>query len=198
MLALGLCACATSPDYQPLPPSAREESVRMVKYPSGEPRRETGYLVLPNDRRVKHGRERSWYVDGTLEMEVSYLEGELVGDVRSFWPSGAPRSVLGYGDRKTASLSRWFHANGELEAEGQALAGLKLGAWTWYYDDGTVSHAGHYLNGQRSGHWRFFRADGEPEAEGAYVRGRRVPPWTVWDERGAPEVRDYDPRQHGR
>jgi hypothetical protein len=179
LLALGACA----PDFRPasrhlgagLEP--RESFVqRRTSYfdaANTRVRREWSYEVLPNGAQRPHGRDVQNYSDGTREYEREFAHGEPTGRWRSWWPDGKPRMEAEYGT-KDAQPMRWWHATGELEAEGLALHGVKSGPWRHFRADGTLEAEGEYAAGQRSGPWNLYDERGELAERVEYRRGVRV------------------------
>ena len=69
---------------------------------------------------------------------------------------------------------RWWHATGELEAEGLALNGVKTGPWRHSRADGTLEAEGDYVAGQRSGDWKLYDERGQLAERVEFRRGVRV------------------------
>ena len=66
---------------------------------------------------------------------------------------------------------RFWHANGQLSAEGPAKNGVRSGTWKFWNADGTLREEGEYAGSLREGDWKVW-GDGKPEARVAhYERG---------------------------
>ena len=109
---------------------------------------------------VKHGRERTFYRSGQIEVERHWTSGEPTGIWRAWWESGTQKSVCEFTRDGSATQMSFWHANGKLEAQGPAI------------------------NGRRIGHWEFFHANGAKEFSGDFQGGIREGEWTSWDECG--------------
>lgn len=136
-------------------------------------RREWSYEVLANGVQRPHGRDVQNYSDGTREYEREFLHGEPTGRWRSWWPDGKPRMEAEYGTKEPRPM-RWWHATGELEAEGLALNGVKTGPWRHQRADGTLEAEGEYVAGQRAGNWTLYDERGQLGERVEFRRGVRV------------------------
>lgn len=136
-------------------------------------RREWSYEVLSNGSQRPHGRDVQNFSDGTREYEREFVHGEPTGRWRSWWPDGKPRMEAEYGTKEPQPM-HWWHATGELEAEGLALNGVKTGPWRHLRADGTLEAEGEYVGGQRSGDWKLYDERGELAERVEFRRGVRV------------------------
>lgn len=191
LVAFSVLACRPTLRPPRLAPPTGEPlyEARERLYPDGRPRRRWVVLVHADGLVEQHGRDLAWYPDGTLESERRFAHGAATGTWRSYFRSGARRSVLVHGDGVRSAPIRWWHENGALAAEGEGIAGIKQGPWTYWHPDGKVARAGAYVDGLRDGPWTLWDEDGRKTAEGAYDRGERVGTWTLWDESGVARTR---------
>lgn len=178
---VALAACA--PDFRPAARrlgaglEAREPFVqRRAAYfdlESTRLRREWSYEVLADGTQRAHGRELQNYPDGRREFEREFRHGEPVGAWRSWWPDGTPRMEAHYGSGEPRPM-RWWHASGQLEADGLAHEGVKTGPWRHFHADGSLASQGCYANGERTGEWSFFDERGTLLESVEYREGVRV------------------------
>jgi len=186
---LGACLVQHAPPDEPGPSSAHER--RRTTYPDGSLRSEIEVLVWSDGRIERDGLEREYSDDGTLVAERRFEHGTPVGLSRTWFDDGRPRSEVDFGTRAAPALARnrFWHANGNLAAEGVALAGLREGPWHYWNEDGTPAREGGYRSGKRDGTWTFHDEHGVKLAEGQYALGQRVGTWTLWDEHGEAHAR---------
>lgn len=100
-----LCGCASFAVF-PAPP------LLQGAYPDGSPR----YRIEQNPQGRKHGAERWWHENGTLQLEASYQDGKRDGAYRAWHVDGTPwyagRDSLGV---PVDTLRFWF-PNGRLQS----------------------------------------------------------------------------------
>ncbi len=140
-------------------------------------------LVFPDGRRLRHGAERSFHVDGGLKHECHYTRGEPSGLTRSWFANGQLRSRHDYDASGDAAVMEFWHESGAPAGCGPAVDGLREGAWTFWHRNGQVSAEGTYLLNRREGHWKVYYQDGSLEASGRYAQAQRV---GVWEHREPP------------
>jgi antitoxin component YwqK of YwqJK toxin-antitoxin module len=135
--------------------------------------------------------EREYHPDGSLAAERAFARDAPTGVWRTWFSDGTPRSELDFGPpgSSEARLGRFWHANGELAAEGLTVAGVREGRWSYWSEDGRLLRSGIHRGGKRDGLWSFYDEHGGKRAEGLYALGQRVGDWTLWDERGEARTR---------
>ena len=192
LAAATLGGCKT--DYRDMSLELAREEVRDMRPPivelqrsfydrdTNRPRLETSYRVFPGGRKLRHGPERAWYADGSLQWEREYADGEPAGRWRAWFPDGTPESETfpdprpgAYGDEpRTAS---WWYPNGQLSSRGPTVRGAREGLWTSWYEDGTRRSEGRWVGGRKEGEWTLWHPDGRVAARGAYRADVRVGDW---------------------
>jgi hypothetical protein len=185
-LALAALSCACAPDFreasrklgEEAPPNREPVLDRRHTYfanDTARPHRDWYVLIYPNGQLIQHGADKSWYSDGKPEWERAYDHGEPTGHWRSWWANGNPRSEATFGNAELSPM-RWWHENGKLSSEGQALDGARDGEWTEWREDGTVSGKGTYRLGKKDGNWTFYEADGAVKESVLYRDDLKVGP----------------------
>lgn len=124
----------------------------------------------------KHGAERTWYPNGEREWEREFDHGTPVGHWQGWYEGGARMAESFHGTDLPTLMSFW-HANGQLSAQGEALNGVRLGPWKHWYANGQVREEGDYLDGLRTGLWTFWLRAGSLETRGHFEAGTRVGVW---------------------
>lgn len=181
-----LAACLVQrPVPDPAPATAAHET-RRTYHAGGATRSETRVLVWSDGRIERDGPEREYFPGGTMEAERFFRHDAPTGSWRTWFASGTLRSEVDFGlpGSDAPCVQRFWHANGQLAAEGEAVAGVREGHWQYWSENGSVLRAGSYRGGKRDGLWIFHDENGAKCAEGPYVLGARVGSWTLWDERG--------------
>jgi hypothetical protein len=131
------------------------------------PRSELQVLLMPDGSSVKHGLERQWAADGTLQVERRWSHGEPDGWWRTWWRY----------DVEQPTTMRWWYSDGTPSSEGPALNGLREGRWRGWHPDGTPAFEGGYVAGRRSGPWTYWHPDGSLAERGTCVDDRREGTW---------------------
>lgn len=106
----------------------------------------------------KHGLERQWAPDGTLEFETTYVDGREHGVARQ-WDHG---KLLGtYQMEHGTGVDLWRDSSGALLEERYVKDGYRDGFERWWRgDNATVSDEGHFKHGQEHGIFRRWNARG--------------------------------------
>ncbi len=194
-VALGACACQSDPTVPAFtPPRSANPLVPSPNEPRREIHRKTfggteelffvrEVLVLPDGRRLRHGREIEWYRGGTVRHERFFERGEPAGLWRSWYPDGAPHSAVPC-DPSLLRTATWWHANGRVSSEGPSVAGSKQGPWTHWHPNGAVAETGSYAGGLRQGEWMLWYEDGSVRARGSYRNDVRIGSWQWWTPEG--------------
>jgi hypothetical protein len=123
---------------------------------------------------VRHGSERNWAPDGSLEFETNYVDG-LEHGVAAQWHAG---ELLGiYQMDHGTGVDLWRNPDGSLAEERHCVSGQRDGFERWWTgDDATIWQEGHYQAGVPHGVFRLWSARGRlrrgyPQY---FVAGRRV------------------------
>ena len=188
---VGLAACLVQRPAADAPAATAAHETRRSFHADGTTRSETRVLVWSDGRIERDGPEREYYPGGVLEAERFFLHDAPTGAWRTWFATGTPRSEVDFGRPGSGApcVQRFWHANGQLAAEGTAVDGVREGHWDYWSENGSVLRAGSYRGGKRDGPWSFHDEHGVKRAEGLYALGARVGSWTLWDEHGEPHVR---------
>ena len=96
------------------------------------------------------GIRSTFYEDGTLKEEVTYVNG-----------------------RKNGLVRRWF-GNGQLKCRGQMMNNRWNGVYEEWFENGESKTIGVYLDGRQDGEWKFFDKSGEKMPSLFFVEGKEV------------------------
>lgn len=103
-------------------------------------------------------------LEGQVVTRGQYLQGELSGLWRRWFPSGKPRD------------------------EGPWMASRPEGPWKFWDEQGTLRREGRFRDGREHGIWNIWSKEGKLEAQGEHENGAKVCDWKVWDSEGMPEL----------
>jgi antitoxin component YwqK of YwqJK toxin-antitoxin module len=98
--------------------------------------------------------------DGTVRIRETFMEGELNGESRRYYPSGSVSEVVGW------------------------VMGSREGPWLQYFDDGTLRLKGHYQGNLLNGPYEVYTADSTLVMRGLYSKGNSTGLWSYFDEQG--------------
>lgn len=137
---------------------------------------------------VMHGPFRTFWEDGQVSWEATYVAGKEHGVSTQYDPTGALRGS--YRMEHGTGVDLWFERKGVLAEERHFLDGQRHGYERWWLgDNATVWQEKHYQHGKPHGvfrHWndkgnlrrgfpRYF-ANGEQVTKRQYERARRTDP----------------------
>ena len=125
---------------------------------------------------VKHGRERTFYRSGQVELERHWVHGERAGIWNAWWEDGTLKSVCEFTKDGHPSEMSFWHANGQLEARGMAINGRRIGRWDFFHANGAKESSGEFQNGMREGEWTSWDECGDVLESGRYERGVKIAP----------------------
>ncbi len=111
---------------------------------------------IVDEKGIKQGHWKEFYVEGELRAEGDYLDGGRIGS----W--------------------KFFHTNGKIEQKGKYRKGGKPhGDWVWYYTNGAVRREEIYSNGKEEGLMIEYDEQGNILEKGEYVGGLEEGVWEV-------------------
>ena len=137
-----------------------------------------GQVVL--DQATKKGRVAVQLPDaeGQKNATGTFLDGQMVGEWKWFYPDGSLREVTHFDDKGTKTgVAEIYHRGGQLRRRLRYDAtGEEDGYFEQYTQDGQPSATGYYLAGQRHGLWKDYYADGRVSEDYEYFKGEQNGP----------------------
>ena len=91
-----------------------------------------------------------------LQYEGRFYNGEPVGKMTHYYPSGKVMSVSVYTPNSPKVTSTLYHENGTVSAEGIYINKKKEGQWKYYNTAGKLVSEENYVNCQKSGPFRIY------------------------------------------
>ncbi len=131
------------------------------------------YLVDENGNEIRHGVEAQYWPDGSPKAHREFDRGVPSGHWQTFWQDGTVRSDHDIVPGQATDMT-YFHPNGKVASQGQAIAGRRVGPWQYRFASGALSEEGSYLEGQRDGLWRSYEKNGALREEARYLAGKRI------------------------
>jgi antitoxin component YwqK of YwqJK toxin-antitoxin module len=100
---------------------------------------------------------RCWHEDGSLAMEYSMRGGVMHGPFRTYWENGQVSQESTYVEGKEHGLTKQYDAEGALL--GSYTMDYGTGVDLWFDRAGVLSEERHYHDGQRHGYERWWCGD---------------------------------------
>lgn len=101
---------------------------------------------------IKDGMSVKYYTNGKPEKETNWVNDEIDGIVREFFPSGGKKVEMHY------------------------ISGIREGLSIAYFENGMQEIEGTYHNNLREGRWKFYNIEGNLRFELIYNKGKLVNP----------------------
>lgn len=95
----------------------------------------------------KNGKQTVWFFNGNVEVEATYIEGNLEGEYKSYYPSGKIKEVENYSNGKQTGKSIYYYESGKVKSEEQYLNDEGHGVFKEYNSAGKLIHTHVYRNG---------------------------------------------------
>lgn len=109
--------------------------------------------------------------DGTPSLTGTYLDGQMDGEWRWLYRSGAPSRVRRYERGQQEGLEESFFVSGKLRTRQQYHHDEADGYYETFYADGQPHRNGFYQRGQQQGPWHDYYADGRLSEAYNYLNG---------------------------
>jgi uncharacterized protein len=129
---------------------------------------------------VKTGRWMSYFPNGRLEKEATYVKGKREGDFKEYFDNGALSVSAVYADDEPNGKATLYDHCGTPREHRTYVKGKISGEATELYSIGKTKRTSRYKDGKKDGAEAGFYADGTPEYTYAYVDGQRQGPFLVY------------------
>lgn len=96
---------------------------------------------------AQDGISRSYYPDGTIRAEISYVNSILDGPSLFYYPNGNLKSELNYSNGIVNGVVREFYETGLIKEEYSVKEGVKEGLHRIYFENGALKEIIKYENG---------------------------------------------------
>lgn len=128
------------------------------------------------------GTWKYYDVNGNIQSESTYLNGEIEGIAFRYHPNGVIAEKTTYKGGKAIGAFVAYYSDGRISESGCFDDGKRSGEWLNYYEDGTtLKQRMFYMNGQKNGDQYYYAPDGSIRDittydTGLLVRDARVTP----------------------
>lgn len=121
---------------------------------------------------AQNGNVKTYYPDGKVESELSYVNDVLDGAVVKYYPNGNLMIEKNYSSGILNGWIREFFQSGLLKEEYLVKNGLRDGAYRMFYDNGSLKLLANYSDGNQT-ETKFFDYDKNYHAPAeAFLAGR--------------------------
>lgn len=105
-------------------------------------------LAIPADLSAQNGIVRTYYDDGTIESEISYINDILDGISLFYYPNGNLREEIPFSYGKVNGIHRKYFQNGLIREERNLKEGILDGLDKIFHENGALKEALNYENGK--------------------------------------------------
>jgi antitoxin component YwqK of YwqJK toxin-antitoxin module len=113
----------------------------------------------------------SYYVDGWLINEESYVKNVRTGVSVSYYIDNTPAEKINYINGLREGEWLQYHQNGKLFIKASYVNDKLHGKFEAWYENGKPEYSGTYKNNMREGRWTIYGEDGKVKYEINYVNG---------------------------
>ncbi len=112
--------------------------------------------------------------DGSVRIRESYLDGNLHGPVRSFYPSGIVSEEVIWVQNRMDGAWKQYYKDGSLRLECQYKNDMLNGPYKVYYADSTLKVRGEYRDNKSHGMWSYYDETGTENYAIEFLFGKAV------------------------
>ena len=91
----------------------------------------TYYWRSDGKEKIRDGKIRQWFENGTPELEGNYKDNAMDGILKRYWANGQPYDSTTYNKGTKEGLYQYWNFNGQLEIYGNFKLNRKVGAWVY-------------------------------------------------------------------
>lgn len=142
-------------------------------------------LILENPCKngLLHGRVKTWYDNGHLELQMDYYIGQQDGLTKSWFENGQLQVKQNYKKGKTDGLLISYYENGQIEAiinrKNFQIEGILLN----YYKNGQLKCEDNFLKNRRNGNSKHWYENGKLAYDIIYEQDSIISS-NCWDDTG--------------
>lgn len=134
---------------------------------------------------LKNGQYLSFYEDGAVFEESSYVNDTLHGVRRLYHPNGQLMIEETHNMGQFEGPYRSWFEDGTLESEGQYVDNKMSGEWRRYYESGSLYHILTFADNMENGPFKTYHPNGNLMEEGNYLDGDNIHgTFKIYDEEG--------------
>ncbi|MEH6487150.1 toxin-antitoxin system YwqK family antitoxin [Hyphomonas oceanitis] len=133
---------------------------------------------------VASGRFEHWYDNGTLSIKCVNKSGALEGLCTTWHENGQLRDEVNYIEGEKNGLSKTWFENGQLEEEVNYIAGEKSGLSKTWFENGQLEEEVNYIAGEKSGLSKTWFENGQLAEQANFLNDQKDGPLRKWTEDG--------------
>ncbi len=139
----------------------------------------------------------TYYSNGQVESSGPYKDNVPFGMHRKYDENGKPKTADVYDSGRVVASGpineadqqegdwKEFYDNGQPQAEGKYVNGVKVGDWKYFFRDGKKFEVGKYdAKGKQAGKWLWYFEDGKLRRESNYTKGQEDGDFAEYDDSG--------------
>ena len=104
-------------------------------------------LTYPNNTNAQNGTVKTYFPNGEVQSELSYVNDILEGNSVWFYQNGNVKSEKNYDNGILNGLVKEYYDSGLLKEEDELKDGVKIGIDRSYFDNGGLQHIYYYSKG---------------------------------------------------
>ncbi len=155
---------------------------QVVNYDQLEKRARVAYLKGTD--KPFSGTAKSYYKNGAVKNDITFLNGLKEGNYKVFYESGKIKSVKLYNDNKLEGEVIVWYESGKFERKVMFSADKKNGLFQAWHENGQLKSKGMYINNKKTGIHTGWYENGKKESEGNYVDDSEDGVHSAWYENG--------------
>jgi len=130
-----------------------------------------GTMLYRDSTRNNRITYRSFFPNGVLEMECTYIDNLLEGPLYTYYPNGNAKNRLSYSGGLLSGTQFSYHLNGALNEEILYDSGFMNGPYKSYYESGALRQAGFFMKDKEDGEWVTYFPNGQKSQISFYDQG---------------------------
>ena len=142
------------------------------------------FEIVPFTEGVINGTVKKYYNRKSLESEITYDNGKLVGVQTVYYKSGSVKSVYPIKNQNINGLGEEFYENGVKKAQTKYKNGKKHGLEILYYTNGNKGSEIHYKNDVKNGDYKHYFSNGALKSTGKYKKDKINGKTSIYYENG--------------
>lgn len=133
----------------------------------------TGAIINTVKLNNGNGKFISRYPNGKLYMEFTYVNNDIVGPKKTYYPDGSLMALEHYVHGLADSTYTTYSYGGKIRVDGRYNLNEKVGTWKYYTKDGVLYLTEEYKSDKLQGKSVFYHPNGKVDTEIEYKDNER-------------------------
>lgn len=116
--------------------------------------------IFYQDSQPYSGTYQTYYDNGTLKMQTTFLDGKKQGECKLYFEDGELNEIRHYKNNEMNGTWLTFNNLGVKVAEASYKNGKKDGNWFVWDDEGNLKYELCYKDGEKTGTWKSYNEMG--------------------------------------